>query len=410
MCNTLCLPACSFHPVFLDLQPEEEDDDWSLSSPEDENQADDHVGKDMKDEKPDASQGSNPRLVSDKVIEILDDDDNIQVSAPPPQHPQHQQPNSNDKYKTRLKQLLKKHERITKLNQELIEQDKKRSADHRELQERVQGIDEEMAEFEEEAAETHRMLEFNKVELSRQRSQVGLLEQELTRWKERATKAEAAIKTIRKEHQLELSKAQSMSMVEVRELSSQHRALTSENIKLKETLAIRDSRIRRLEDMLSDKANKSIQDLPEELYQIQKQQKRAVKAMNIQRDEEDLQERQEELLYDRHEVQSRLRGKASAQAARMCRASEKKLSVASTKNVSIVLQERNLNAKKRSLPGSIIGASKTSKTVACATFDVQSRKDRLGTLTETLRPQPQKDIVAMMISNHGKSQKQKRFL
>jgi hypothetical protein len=344
MCNGICSHHNPFVRIFVNLGAVAAED-VSMSSDEEDNGEKDEEERDA--DTIGGSQLGGPKFpYGNDVIEILDDDDEPQLR--PNKKKKASNDTSSDKYKKKA-QALKVHvNRLEKRNNELVEKDRAATTKHKAMQEKFDTVDADLEEIGEKHKINCLLLREAKVELSRKKSRLETSERETNDYKQQASHAQAALKTIQQGHNRSLQEAQSTSLAEVRELRQVHTCLSTENQRFKEAFAKRDlevvqlrRRVKSLESSIGVQVDDSLKDFEIDRRKSQKQRQQALNLIQFKTQRRHEEER-EVARDERKELQRKMSGKGTALAARICRASEKKI----TSKASTVMDILDMNASK----------------------------------------------------------------
>jgi hypothetical protein len=349
MCNGGCTRQTPFVRLFVDLSGlAAGSDDLSLSSDEDDNNEpdDDAEGGVQVNQLRMPQEAPQPPCEGNVVIAIDDNDY-------PPRHaiPTRKGDSNvlNDKYKRKVRTLQSKVQRLATIRDALLEKEKEYKA----IQEKY-----DIPSLLEENKLNRLKLQETKVMLNRTQSNLEQCQRMANEHKHRAEQALSELKKFQETHMDALRAAQSTSLTEVRELRREHTAISTESQRTKDALVKRNlevtklqQRIKHLETQLGVQEggddSREVSDLNRSL-KSKEQQVALLSSFKAQRRCEEGRETARE---GRQELQRKMSSKASAVAARICRASEKQIISSTANNVllgaTVRFQQPNIHVRAK---------------------------------------------------------------
>eukprot|EP00546_Thalassionema_frauenfeldii_P009807 CAMPEP_0178918076 /NCGR_PEP_ID=MMETSP0786-20121207/13621_1 /TAXON_ID=186022 /ORGANISM="Thalassionema frauenfeldii, Strain CCMP 1798" /LENGTH=426 /DNA_ID=CAMNT_0020591737 /DNA_START=44 /DNA_END=1324 /DNA_ORIENTATION=- len=360
MCNSICNDTTPFVRIFLNLDSlQQADDDISFSS--DEEEEEDHGASPLESQSakaPEINKESTEiteiSMKDPEIIEILDDDDNTRIQS---EDKQNKEIDDESKYKKKAKKLKQRVKQLEKQREQMAEEIKEKHVLEEELEETETLLDDSKSN----ALEYCRRLEVVRIALSRATKENEFLRQKNTEFIKESRVATESLKKLQASYNGELQKAQINSMTEVNELTENNRELSSDNQRLKEAILKHKSdnkqllhRNKILEKRLSLEVEESMKDFENDRRDNQKKTVKAFREIHCNR------QRMEEKATERNNIQKRLKPAATANAARMCRHAERKLSAKSSSTATAILDNLDLTAKRRKIQLNVQRPKKSS--------------------------------------------------
>lgn len=327
MCNNHTTEFCR---IFLDLGAIDDDDDGcSLSS----------VESDREDEESDTEdQEEEDSAESDTVdvISIDDDDDDVHVAK----SKKKTAPVINiisDKDKTESEQKYRKMAKKLKIRVKMLESERQRLAQTQKcvleqfekLKREVQATEGSVETIRIAMGTLERQVESLRLDITRIRRERDEAKFELKAAKSKAQNAETSMAELKKQYSRDIERAHANSMTEVQTILNQHPKLTEANRRLREELLRKEDRIFQLESRLRPLHGMVEQrpDRPREQVTVKTvnstSQAAKKKLLRDIQDQCDAEQQQRTHHPEHLDVKRRMKGKVSANAARMSRASEK---------------------------------------------------------------------------------------
>ena len=343
ICNGICSHQVPFVRLFVNLAPAVEiceSDDGSLSL-EDAADTDDELGIVT-------SQLDAPQFPYDD--DILDVSVKVVQIEPKKTHPKCNLDSASNRYKKKAQVLKSRVKQLERLREESTERVRSFETAFKEAKAKSENANDSIQQLTEENKKYRLELQEAKVSLRRNVSLLEKYTKEAKDCRQQADQATAALDAVHEGHHQALRAAQSTSLAEVRELRREHTALSTEHRIINQKLAKRNDQVlllqRRVKD-LEEKVGGNEQSKLRRDHHTGLGVNRGIAVAVSQYKSQWRQGEERDIARDeRKELQHKMSAKGTALAARMCRASERKIA-SSTANQVLEILDMNVPNKKR---------------------------------------------------------------
>ncbi len=265
---------------------------------------------------------------------------------------------STNRYKRKAKVLKSRVKQLERLREEFTDRARSLETTFKELKAKSDTVNADMQHLTEENKNYRLELQEAKVALRRNVALLEKYKKEANDFKQQAAQVSAALHAVQEGHQQALRAAQSTSLAEVRELRRDHTVLSTEHRIINQQLAKRNDQIlqlqRRVKELEAKVGDRNVErnDLQRENHNDLQAHRRQAIAVSQYKSQWRQGEERDIARGERKELQQKMSVKGTALAARICRATEKKI-VSSTANQVLDVLDRNVPNKKRHVEPSI---------------------------------------------------------